>query len=77
MTNDKRAELVKFLLKNGHGWGSNFLPFRISGLDADHRQRLLAMLRSDPYYIGQYDVLSDAWITRLSPLALKELADGS
>ena len=77
MTNDKRAELVKFLLKNGHGWGSDFLPVRLSTLSAGHRKRMLDMLGADPYYIGQYDVLSDAWITRLSPLALKELADGS
>lgn len=77
MTDDKRAELVKFLLKYGHGWAPSFLSLKITRLSTDNRKRMLDMLGADPYYIGQYDVLSDAWITRLSPLALKELADGS
>ena len=77
MTDDKRAELVKFLLKNGHGWATRFTALRVSAMDVAAFVKVRNSLAADPYYIGHYDVLSDAWISKLSPLALKELADGS
>jgi hypothetical protein len=77
MTDDKRAELVKFLLENGHGWNTSFSNVPVHLMEPHHRKVFMDTYMSDPYYIKQYDVLSNAWIVRLSPLAVKELEDGS